>query len=91
MNHVQIHKICTRTAALICLLLLVQPSLVAAQDITGEWEMTVEFGGRPSYATLTISKNADGTLAGKWGSNELSNVKFQDGKLTFARTVRFGD
>jgi hypothetical protein len=51
----------------------------------------MDFGGRPSYATLTISKNADGTLAGKWGSNELSNVKFQDGKLTFTRTVRFGD
>jgi len=91
MNHTRIHKSCTRTVALICLLLLVQTSLVAAQDITGEWEMTVEFGGRQTYATLIISKNADGTLAGKWGSNDLSNVKFQDGKLTFVRTVRFGD
>jgi hypothetical protein len=71
--------------------LLLQTSLVAAQEITGQWEITMEFGGRPSYATLTISKNADGTLAGKWGSNDLSNVKFQDGKLTFVRTVRFGD
>lgn len=91
MNHTRIHKNCTRVAALFCLLLLVQTSLVAAQDITGEWEITMEFGGRPSYTTLTISKNADGTLAGKWGSNELSNVKFQDGNLTFVRTVRFGD
>lgn len=91
MNHTRIHKSCTRTVALICLLLLVQTSLVAAQDITGEWEMTVEFGGRQTYATLTISKNPDGTLAGKWGSNDLSNVKFQDGKLTFVRTIRFGD
>ncbi len=91
MNHTQIHKICTRTAALICLLLLVQTSLVAAQDITGEWEMTLDYSGRPGYGTLIISRNADGTLAGKWGSNDLSNVKFQDGKLTFVRTVRFGD
>ena len=91
MNHTRIHKSCTRTAALICLLLLVQTPLVAAQDITGEWEITLDYGGRPGYATLILSKNADGTLAGKWGSGELSNVKFQDGKLTFVRTVRFGD
>jgi hypothetical protein len=63
----------------------------AAEDITGEWEMKMEFGGRESFATLTISKNADGSLAGKWGSNELSDVKFEDGKLTFVRTIRFGD
>jgi hypothetical protein len=91
MNQMHIHKTWVKAAALICLLLLAQASLVAAQDITGEWEMTMDFGGRPSFATLTISKNADGTLAGKWGSNELSNVKFEDGKLTFVRTVRFGD
>ena len=91
MNQMRIHRTWAKAAALVGLLLLAQTSLVAAQDITGEWEMTMEFGGRPSFATLTISKNADGTLAGKWGSNDLSNVKFQDGKLTFVRTVRFGD
>jgi len=67
------------------------PQVLAAEDITGEWEVTMEFGGRPMYATLTISKNADGTLAGKWGSDNLSNVKFDGQKLTFVRTVRFGD
>ena len=91
MNHTRIHKSCTRTAALICLLLLVQTPLVAAQDITGEWEITLDYGGRPGYATLILSKNADGTLAGKWGSGELSNVKFQDGKLTFIRKVKLND
>jgi hypothetical protein len=91
MSQMQIHKTWARTAAVICLLLLAQTSLVAAQDITGEWEMTMDFGGRQSFATLSISKQADGTLAGKWGSNDLSNVKFQDGKLTFVRTIRFGD
>ncbi|MBN2594432.1 MAG: hypothetical protein JXA81_13070 [Sedimentisphaerales bacterium] len=76
-----------------CLMLLTQASLIlAAEDITGQWEMTMEFGGRDSYAMLTISKNADGTLAGKWGSRDnLSDVKFQDGKLTFVRTIQFGD
>jgi hypothetical protein len=91
MNHTRIHRTCAGTAALVCLLLLVQTSPVAAQDITGQWEITMEFGGRPSYATLTISKNPDGTLTGKWGSTELSNVKFEDGKLSFVRTIKFGD
>lgn len=90
MNQMRTYRRCAGAAVVVCLL-LVQTSLVAAQGITGEWEMTMDFGGRPSYATLSISKNADGTLAGKWGSNELANVKFQDGKLSFVRTVRFGD
>ncbi|MFH1718013.1 MAG: hypothetical protein ABIF19_11715, partial [Planctomycetota bacterium] len=90
MSHSQIHKVWAGTAVII-FLLLAQTSLVAAQDIAGEWEMAMELGGRPSYATLSISKNADGTLAGKWGSAELSNVKFEDNKLTFTRTTRFGD
>jgi len=65
--------------------------LGAAEDITGPWEMTMDFGGRPSFATLTVSKNAEGAFAGKWGSDNLSNVKFDGQKLTFTRTVKFGD
>lgn len=65
--------------------------LGAAEDITGPWEMTLDFGGRASFATLTIAQNADGTLAGKWGAAALSNVKFDGQKLTFGRTVKFGD
>jgi hypothetical protein len=65
--------------------------LCAADDITGPWEMTMDFGGRPSFATLTVSKNAEGTFAGKWGSDALSNVKFDGQKLTFTRTVKWGD
>lgn len=87
------YKAIGRTLVPACLMLFAQASLVrAAEDITGQWEMTMEFGGRPSYAMLTISKNADGTLGGKWGSrDELSDVKFQDGKLTFVRKIQFGD
>ncbi|OHB65653.1 MAG: hypothetical protein A2Y77_16535 [Planctomycetes bacterium RBG_13_62_9] len=75
------------------LLALAGPAVVAlaAEDITGEWEMAMDFGGRQSFATLTISKNADGSLAGKWGSADLANVKFDGQKLTFSRTIRFGD
>lgn len=65
--------------------------LLAAEDITGQWEMRMEFSGRPSFATLTIAKGPDGVLTGKWGAGELTNVKFDGQKLTFARTVRWGD
>ena len=86
------HKTIGRTLVLISLVLLTQTSLVlAAEDITGQWEMTMNFGGRDSFAMLTITKNADGSLSGKWGSDDLSDVKFQDGKLTFVRTIKFGD
>jgi hypothetical protein len=91
MNQMLIKK-SSKAIFVVCILLLVQTSLVlAAEDITGEWEMTMDFGGRDSFATMTITKNDDGTLAGKWGSNDLSNVKFEGEKLTFVRTVRFGD
>lgn len=92
MNQIQIHKTGGRTVILICLMLLVQTSLMRAADgITGDWEITMEYSGQQSFATLSIAEKADGTLTGKWGSSELSNVKFEDGKLTFTRTVRFGD
>ncbi|TKJ32504.1 MAG: hypothetical protein CEE38_23075 [Planctomycetes bacterium B3_Pla] len=92
MNQIQNHKTRGRTIVLVCLILLVQTSLVrAADDITGDWEITMEFGGQRSFATLSIAEKADGALTGKWGSSELSNVKFKDGKLTFTRTIRFGD
>jgi len=87
-----LHKTIGKTFILLCLMLLAQTSLVwAAEDITGQWEMKMDFGGRDSFATVSISKQADGSLVGKWGSTDLSDVKFQDGKLTFVRIIQFGD
>jgi len=63
------------------------PSPSRVEDVMGVWEITIDFEGRKSYAMLTISKKEDGTLAGKWNRNEVSDIKFQDGKLTFSRTV----
>ena len=92
MNQMSKHSRIGKFIILTCLLLFFQTSYVlAAEDITGEWEMKMDFGGRESFATMTISKKADGTLTGKWGSGELTDVKFADGKLTFARIVTFGD
>lgn len=92
MNQRRTKRASATCVALTCLLLSAWISPVwAAEDITGVWEITMDFGGRPSYATLSISKKADGTLAGKWGSDDLSDVKFENGKLTFVRTIQFGD
>jgi len=75
----------------IVLALVAAPSQVFAQDITGQWEMTMNFGGRPSYATLVISKGTGGSLTGTWSGDELSNVRFDGQRLTFTRTVTMGD
>ena len=93
MSHATRHASMGKVLVLMFLLACAGPVAVlgAAEDITGQWEMTLDFGGRASFATLTISKNADGTFAGKWGSADLSNVKFDGQKLTFTRTVKFGD
>jgi hypothetical protein len=65
-----------------------------ADAIVGEWQMTVMMPAREIVEKLTIAKNADGTLAGKWetqmGENTISDVKFEGGKLTFTRTSKFG-
>jgi hypothetical protein len=67
----------------------------AKTEITGEWQMNVTMPAREIVEKLTITKNADGTLAGKWeaqrGENTISDVKFEAGKLTFTRTGKFGD
>jgi hypothetical protein len=92
MNQMLVQKRIGKSIIVTCILLLLQtPFALGADDIMGEWEMKMDFGGRESFATMTISKKADGTRTGKWGSQELSDVKFEDGKLTFVRTIRFGD
>jgi hypothetical protein len=65
-----------------------------ADAIVGEWQMSVNMPARDNVEKLTVTKNADGTLAGKWesrrGENKISNIKFEGGKLTFIRTSDFG-
>jgi hypothetical protein len=67
----------------------------AKGDITGEWQINITVPAREIVEKLTITKNADGTLAGKWeaqrGENIISDVKLEGGKLTFTRTSKFGD
>ena len=65
-----------------------------AQGPVGEWDTKMDFGGREITAKLIITEGDDGALMAKWvgqqGESDLSNVKFEDGKLTFGRSVSFG-
>lgn len=92
MKQMLFHKTNGKLILLVCLFLLMQTSLVwAAEDITGDWKMTMDTMGQASVSTLSITKKADGTLAGKWGSSDLADVKFEDGKLSFVRKFSFAD
>ena len=65
-----------------------------ADAIVGAWQMNVNMPARETVEKLTILKNDDGSLAGKWagqrGESKISNMKFEGGKLTFTRTSDFG-
>ena len=64
-----------------------------AEPLAGEWQMNIKIPAREIVEKMTITQNADGTLAGSWegmrgGENTISNLKFADGKLTFTRTSK---
>jgi len=65
-----------------------------ADAVVGEWSITVNMPARENIEKLTITKNADGTFAGKWegrrGESKITNLKFEGGKLSFMRTMDFG-
>jgi len=62
--------------------------------IAGTWDINITVPAREITDKLVITKNADGTLAGKWtaqrGENTISNIKFEAGKLTFTRSGKIG-
>ncbi|MBN1507457.1 MAG: hypothetical protein JW955_11455 [Sedimentisphaerales bacterium] len=92
MNHATHRTSTARYLFVVALLLLAGwASPLWAQDVLGDWNMTMDFNGNQAFATLMVTKNPDGTLSGKWGASDLSNVKFEGDKFTFTRTMRFGD
>jgi len=92
MNHTRRHTSAGKYLLLAALLVVgwVPPAL-AAENIAGDWDMTMDFNGNKAVATLSITQKPDGSYSGKWGASDLSNVKLEGNKLTFTRTTRFGD
>lgn len=82
-------KVCVASALVIsCLWAMAS---LAADDVTGQWQLSMEFGDRQMNSTLLLYRSQDGTLQARWGASELSQVKLDGQKLSFVRTVRFGD
>lgn len=83
-------------ALAILVLALTGTGAAFAQDPTGDWDIEVNMGGSPMAATLTVTKNDDGTYAGTldspMGVLSLSTVTYVAGEsLSFNETVGEGD
>jgi len=59
--------------------------------LVGSWEMMTKIGENERPGTLTITADKEGNLSGTWKSSrcegKLSDVKYQDRKLTFKRVI----
>ncbi len=62
------------------------------QTVTGEWRLRGETDGRENEAILWLSQEENGRLTGRWigrsRADDLSDLKYEDGRLTFRRTVQ---
>ena len=58
----------------------------------GSWEMKIEAGEREFTGTLTVTADKEGNLSGTWkssrGESKVSDVKYEDRKLTFKRMIQ---
>jgi len=68
---------------------------VFGEDIVGDWQFKMSFGEREITADVKFARDADGALSGTWtsrrGENALSDVKYEEGKLSFVRTSTWQD
>ena len=57
----------------------------------GSWDMKIKMGERERTGTLMITADKEGNLQGMWkserGESNLSDVKYEDRKLTFTRVI----
>ncbi len=65
-------------------------------DPTGDWDIEIDMGGTPMMASLTVTKNDDGTYSGTlnspMGELTLENVTYTPGEsLSFNETVGEGE
>ena len=81
-------------AVVVLACVVLAPVVIAAEGVVGEWEFKSQMPARTMTATMTITKNADGKLAGTWstqcGESTLSDITFEAGKVKFVQTNNFG-
>ena len=86
-----------RVTSRISVVVLLSLASVAKADegVIGTWNLKYRVGNRDIDAKLSISKNDGGSLDGQWtsrpDSSEISDLKFESGKLTFVRKLRLGN
>ena len=65
----------------------------AKKGITGDWQVKVDFNGRQMESILSFSKDKEGRLSGEWinfwGLSELTDIKYEEDKLSFVQVNRF--
>jgi hypothetical protein len=65
------------------------------RGIAGDWEFTMDFNGQKVTSILSFSQDKEDKLSGKWigfwGVNELSNLKYEENKLSFTQVSQFRD
>ena len=85
--------LCLLTATLVTAPAWAQPP--GGRWIFGDWQVKIPFGERQMDVILSFAPAGEGVWAGQWisawGMNELKDVQFEDGKLTFVHVARFGD
>jgi hypothetical protein len=63
--------------------------------ILGIWNMTIKMGEREFNTVLVVTpdkqKKLQAEWRSEWGEHEITEVQFEDGKLTFSRVSKFGD
>lgn len=61
----------------------------------GDWNIKMQFGQGEFESILAFSRNQEGQYTGQWitgfGVTELADVKFEEDKLSFTHTMRWGD
>ena len=89
--------------AILCCLVLVtlsaqvwgQASRPSRWRLYGDWQIKVQFGERQMESILSFSRDNEGNLTGQcisfWGIIELKDVKFEENKLSFVQTFRWGE
>ena len=74
---------------------LAQPPQGRGRGIYGDWEITMTFGEREMTSILSFSRNQDRQYTGQWisfwGITDLDALSFEENKLSFTQTMRFGD
>jgi len=62
------------------------------RGLYGDWKVKVDYNGRQFESILSFSRDKEGSQTGQWislwGINELKEVKFEEGKLSFIQERR---